>query len=83
MNPSGDRRGETAKSLPLCKAVPSLTRSAARGAWQQASQIDGRPSPFVETTEFGLSDRLLTLVVAAGWGLVYHLYDRVKNVKGF
>ena len=26
---------------------------------------------------------LLTLVVAAGWGLVYHLYDRVKNVKGF
>ena len=25
----------------------------------------------------------LTLVVAIGWGLTYHIYDRAKNVKGF
>jgi hypothetical protein len=25
----------------------------------------------------------LTLVVLAGWGLVYHLYDRAAQVKGF
>ena len=26
---------------------------------------------------------LLTLVVAAGWGLAYHIYDRAPKVKGF
>jgi uncharacterized membrane protein len=25
----------------------------------------------------------LTLVVLAGWGLVYHMYDRAAKVKGF
>ncbi|HYD47899.1 MAG TPA: urate hydroxylase PuuD, partial [Terriglobales bacterium] len=26
---------------------------------------------------------LLVVVVLAGWGLVYHLYDRAAQVKGF
>jgi len=25
----------------------------------------------------------LTIIVLVGWGLVYHIYDRAKNVKGF
>jgi uncharacterized membrane protein len=25
----------------------------------------------------------LTIIVLAGWGAVYHIYDRAKNVKGF
>jgi len=31
----------------------------------------------------GIAPIWLTLIVAVGWGLAYHIYDRVPKVKGF
>jgi len=41
MNPHGNTRGETAKSLLMCKAELHLMQSAARTGWQQPVQTDG------------------------------------------